>query len=805
MTDPAELIRVAYTIVLVLITAALLWLGGRPQQIGSNRLPALLPLLSPTQGFWAQAEKKQKDDRIYLDGIKDEVNIFFDDRLVPHIYAQSMEDALYAQGYLHAKYRLFQTDLSHRSAAGRLAEILGPDLRAYDIDNIKKGIPHTIALTDKAWSKHTYSYDRVGNYCDGYNSYIDGLSRADRPIEMKLIGYAPEQWSPAKVVSIIKSMQKVLAMGNDDKSMTRTLEHIGQEKFAEYHPLFNPKTIPIIPDDPSWQRETKGAISPTADDLGHLSFPLPDDPVTEGIGSNNWVVDGTKSTTGHPILANDPHLSLTLPSVWYELHIHTPDVNAYGVSLPGVPGIVIGLNDHLAWGMTNVGHDLTDWFEMSYGDDRGAVMVDGRTERLQTTEHVLSTLGMADTTISVRSSSLGPIYESDTSDMCYAWKWIGNEIPVDDEMSVFLDFMAQTGYEGRQEILSRFIAPAQNYVYADKKGNIALDVQGKYPVRNYGEGRLVQSADSTAGAWSKWIPQRDLARSLNPAQGYLASANQRSTSDAYPYDYIGQFDDYRGRTINELLRAEVKHSAVDMISYQQSTYSLYAEEFLEAFLPLLGTVDLPDRIQQSYDLLTLWDRRFDADAVAPILFDQVSQRMYLSIWDEYAEGMTWPEDWRTIELLSEPSASCHDIVATDKVETAYDLALMALDSATVAFDDIMDSGISDYGEHKNFSIPHLARLAPYGRSNLRTGGHWSSLNSIREETSVGPSWRMVVEMGPEIKAYGIYPGGQSGNPGSPHYSDMVDDWLSGTYYELDRAADPEKLRDISSSLILKPR
>ncbi len=786
----------------------ILFAGSHRWSLQGNKLPALFGFLSPFEGIYANAESRWKDQKIYLEGAEDEVKIIFDERHVPHIYAQSLSDALLAQGYLHAKDRLFQTDLSRRATQGRLAELIGDRLLSRDSTAIRLGLTETIQQTADLWKSQGQSFELLEDYCKGYNHFVHQLKSRQYPLEYKLISAAPSAWSVKDVIAVLKSMQLVLAFRAEEIPLTNSMNLLGDSLFQVYHQQWNPKTIPIIPDQniwKSWNSEASRSTEHKA--LGHLD-PLWDEYSAQGVGSNNWVVAGKKSKTGAPLLANDPHLRLTLPSVWYELHIHTPDFNAYGVSLPGIPGIIIGFNDDIAWGMTNVGQDVTDWYEITWADEeKNSYILDSQKMDVEWKEYDIPKKDGSTETWRFPHSTWGPIYDDRPgAKTSLALKWIGNHVATGvDEMSVFLKLMSVDNQKDKDLLLQNFITPAQNFVYADKKGNIGLNVSGKLPIKRPAQGRLIQDGSRSSSDWSGYVPTSHRAQASNPEQGFLASANQRSTSEAYPYHYGGGFDDYRGRTINRYLQADDLFDVTDMKSFQLSNYSIWADEAKTKFLALLDESQLESSLQKSADMLANWDAKFDREDQAPILFELWYEQFFELCFDEYTgKHLQKPEDWMFVSLLDSPSDLIFDVKETENVESANDLALLSFRIANAKYDELLEEK-KDYGEYKAFGIPHLMGIGSLGRLNLYASGHWSALNSLREASSVAPSWRMIVDMRDGQAAEGIFPGGPSGNPGSPFYDNTVDDWVEGNYYELQTASDPDQIENVSHSITLIPR
>ena len=333
-------------------------------------IPPLGKFFDPQAGFWANAvTADNQDDELQLAGLKDKVSIYYDERQVPHIFAQNDHDLYYTQGYVTAKDRLFQMEMQAFDAAGRLAEKVGNQALERDRSTRKLGMTYGADQAYEVLKKDEVSWAAVQAYSKGVNAYLAELSAEDYPIEYKVLDFAPEAWTEKNTVFLLKNMTRTLAGGNNDIRTSNTLQYFGEdfiETFFTTKPALND---PIIPASKKWDFERVPVNQPDSlyvpsDIRGVDDFERP-----EGVGSNNWAVAGSKTKSGYPILSNDPHLSLTYPSIWYEVQLHSPTVNVRGVSLQGAPGVVIGFNEKVAWGVTNVGSDVMDWYEITFKDE----------------------------------------------------------------------------------------------------------------------------------------------------------------------------------------------------------------------------------------------------------------------------------------------------------------------------------------------------------------------------------------------------------------------------------------------------
>jgi penicillin amidase len=339
-----------------------------------------LPLgkfLSVQEGIWQNAEpvNASYNENIKLEGLEGKATVYFDERLVPHIFAEKENDAYYVQGYLHAKFRLWQMEFQTHAAAGRISEIVGE--KAINFDKTQRRIGMVFAAENALGEieKDPVSKAAVDAYTSGINQYINSLQASELPVEYKLLGYQPEAWTNLKTALFTKQMTNNLAGYDRDFEFTNALKVLGEENFKILYSDLADSLYPVIPKGTVYQTPAIALTAPeSADSLYfkrkdtiQLAEEFKPNPAN---GSNNWVLAGSKTKSGKPILSNDPHLGLTLPSIWYEIQIHTPEYNSYGVSFPGIPGVVIGFNDSIAFGFTNAGRDVKDYYQIKFKNDQ---------------------------------------------------------------------------------------------------------------------------------------------------------------------------------------------------------------------------------------------------------------------------------------------------------------------------------------------------------------------------------------------------------------------------------------------------
>ncbi len=772
--------------------------------LGSS-LPRLGMLLSPGHGFWQQAEKAVRPKALRIDQtyLKGKVEVVFDDRLVPHIFAERIEDAVFAQGYVTASLRLWQMDLASRAAAGRLSEMLGAQTLEYDRLQRRKGMMYAAENALEAVRGKKSEFAVLEAYSAGINAFIASLDPTDYPLEYKLLNAAPEPWTPLKSMLMNKRMAETLCARNLDIPATNTQALLGAALFDFLFPEKNPKQSPIIPSDVAW---TFAPLSPTPAPTApamigqHWEQPLLPMP-PPFLGSNNWAVAGTKTAAGYPILANDPHLELSLPSIWFETQLSIPGHNVYGVSLPGLPGVIIGFNGHIAWGVTNVGHDVTDWYAVKWLDAaKTRYILDDKPVQVRQVIEEIKVAGAKDPVLdTVKYTVWGPIPYNEPSSPYYdlAMRWLAHDRPDEKpfyEVGTFLRLMQAKNYDDYLEALNGFDSPAQNFVFASADGDIGITVNGKFPLRNPGQGRFVQDGSFSGNNWQEFIPRKHIPKDKNPARGFVSSANQHSTAPDYPYYYIGEFDDYRGRILNRLLEQMDSITIEDMKKLQFNSYSIVGEEAAPLLLSFLEGQNLGKKEAALRKILADWDYNYLKSEKAPVVLKAVIDSAILYTFDELldrkdADRYIIPELWRFLDLLgTTPGHDIFDHQKTPAREQASDIVLKAFRAAAAEWYGPLETGKKDWGAVNGARINHLLRLPAFSHT-LYTDGYTNALNAVRNNH--GPSWRMLVQLKKSgFEAYGVYPGGQSGNPGSPFYDNMIGQWAEGKYNKLQVMSSP---------------
>ncbi|MEX0635626.1 MAG: penicillin acylase family protein, partial [Ferruginibacter sp.] len=385
-------------------------------------------LLSPQHGIWQNAEPADVNfsETLSFNNLHSNASVYFDERLVPHVFAEDEKDAYFIQGYLHAKFRLWQMDFQTMVAAGRAAEIVGEIALNHDREFRRLGIVFAAENSLKMMEENPIIKASSDAYTAGVNAYINTLTESSLPIEYKLLGYAPEKWSNMRSALFLKFMSYDLAARDNDFELTNARQFFKPEDFLKLYPIIQDSLDPIIPKGTLFTEPAKKPIKPTSADSLYFKESIQVEkllnPDREN-GSNNWAVAGSKTVSGAPILANDPHLGLNLPSLWYEMQLSTPTFNAYGASFPGSPTIVIGFNDSTAFGFTNGGRDVRDYYEITFNNEtRSAYLFNGEWKKTEFRYESIKIAGKPDYLDTVAYTVFGPVM----FDKSYSGKRSGN-------------------------------------------------------------------------------------------------------------------------------------------------------------------------------------------------------------------------------------------------------------------------------------------------------------------------------------------------------------------------------------------
>ncbi|MFD2784983.1 penicillin acylase family protein [Hymenobacter rubripertinctus] len=809
------MLRYVKALLALLVALVLAWVLNTKQ----GDVPPVARLLSPYQGFWRNGETAADfpaQQTLHLPGLHQTVRVRFDDRRVPHVFAGNDHDLYYAQGYLTARDRLWQMEFMTRVAAGRIAEVVGPKALEYDRFQRRMGLPLGAENSLREMLKNDTTRLVLESYSAGVNAYISQLSPADYPFEYKLLDYAPEPWQPLKCALLLKLMAWDLSGRSDDLRLSNILSKYGPEVTRDLFPDYPAWEEPVVPEGTAL--DFKPLPVPVAPPLfsAALSDRVPSREPDAELGSNNFAVAGSRSASGLPLLANDPHLQLNLPSIWYQIQLNAPGQNVYGVTIPGAPAIIIGFNESVAWGVTNVGGDVLDWYQLKFRDaSRREYWHDGRWKPVRRVVERIAVRGRPDRLDTVLYTHHGPVvYDQEEkpfnaqTPVRHALRWTAHEGA--DEVLAFVKLNHARSYQDYDRALRTYASPAQNFIFASSQNDIAIRPNGRFPLKYPDQGKFILDGTDARQDWQGWIPMSQTPRVKNPARGFLSSANQHSAGPRYPY-YLGW--DYapwdRTHRINGQLARMHRATADSLRLLQNDDLGINAQTLLPWMLTTVQAGAPPAGPAETAALRTLqgWDFHYTAEAVAATVFELWYQELVKRLWEDdfgqVATGleMRFPSRDRTTQLLLKQSGNPAtgfqgaspwiDDRRTPRKETVRDLLTsslhFAVDSLTRKFGPLGPQWA--WANQKSTDINHLAQLPGFGHPDIVCGGSPGSVNATGARN--GPSWRMVVALGPQVRAYGIFPGGQSGNPASRYYDDMLESWRTGQLDELVflRAAD----------------
>ncbi|MCZ6917906.1 MAG: penicillin acylase family protein [Gemmatimonadetes bacterium] len=768
--------------------------------------PALGPFLDPVSGVWSVARAAVLPEEFAgaIPGLASQVEVVYDRRGVPHIWASTVEDAVRALGFVVARDRLFQLEIQTRAPQGTLTELVGPAALGLDRRSRARGLARSAEREMADLEPASESWRLLRAYAEGINAWIDGMRTSDLPFEYHLLGARPRRWEPVYSAYLGKQMAYTLAYGTQDLWRLDVDAMIGKHAADALFPRNSPMVEPI---EPNGSREPRFAfVEPPPPVATRQARQLPvagdgsDDHV---VGSNNWAVAPWRTAAGAALLSGDPHLELTLPSIWYEVHIVVPgELDMHGVTLPGAPLVGIGFTRSVAWSLTNTGADVLDYYRETFDavERPSEYLVDGEWRRLERRVEVFrDPHGATLATDTVYYTHRGPVRFTDDGPLSMRWTML--ESPT--SIVAFWHAAQAANADEWLEAMASYPGPAQNALVADTAGNIAIRSIGLYPIRpDNGDGRVIRDGSSSANDWQGYWPVSQYPFAKNPDQGFLASANQQPVDPATNDRYLGANWEtpWRAMRINQLLRADSQVTPDAMRRYQTDPGNVKADWFVPAFLA--AARNEPD-LEDAAHLLADWDRRYIKDNERAVLFEEALNELVYRTWDE----LYLPSGSRLVRipsmavlagLLRFPESIWWDDTRTGAVrETRDDVLAASLlagwQQVTEAYGKPADGGWR-WSAVRHANIYHLIGFPALSEIGLAVQGGPGNLSASSGNGRFGPSWRMVVELGPDVRAWATYPGGQSGNPASRWYVDRIEQWVAG---ELDAVLFPRSRDELS--------
>ncbi len=785
-----------------------------------------LGIIQPIGGIFDNGAPEPGDQVITLPGLDAEVEVIIDHLGIPHIYAESTYDAFMALGYMHAKDRLFQVVMQNAFAAGRVSEIVGAYAASSDKFYRSIGLARS-AQDSLEWFEANAASDPDiqealnGMYAEvaGANAYISSLTSATMPMEFKVLGYTPEPWTVVDCFINAKMLAWGLAGGLMDferQWIRNTLDN--DTLYNDLFPDIMPYTIPIIqeqynlslaeyplgpgkvplslvPEKSSSISLAEEAVIPQekleamVNMMNEIAQPFGD---IEFVGSNNWAINGSKSSTGMPIVAGDPHLGHQAPSVWYEAHIVVPGVlDVTGTTFPGLPAVLIGHNDHIAYSFTNVGADVNDIFvEQLNPANPDQYMYNGEWRNFIIHQEDILTKEGDVIEFTVKESVHGPcidsVYSTYSSDsethpnLAMNWTISG----ATHELVATSKLMQADDVNEAIDAFYWWDSAAQNCVFGDDSGNIAMLVVGRFPIRVGYTGEYPVTALNDSIGMVSWVPYAYNPREVNPSRGFVSSANQRTIAPGnYAYDILGpQANGYRGRRIFHLLDVNDDISVDDMKRFQADVVEVRAEVIVPYIVDAWDAVgDGNTTLADAVDLLRNWEYDMEPDLVAPTIWMYLIDALHHEVFDEIRTiDSSIPLSRTPIleELIVTDGTWYLDDHTTVPVESRNEILVQALISA---IDRLTAEWVNEpnweYGNRHVIEIDHLAGFTTIGNERPLRGQNTLNVATNWRPGS-GPSTRLIADMSNIEMSYMAYPGGESGNIFSPHFADIFEIWYS---------------------------
>ncbi len=765
---------------------------------------------------------------IQLNGLKSEVNIFRDEFGIPYIEAQNEEDLFFALGFVHAQDRLFQMDITRRAGMGRLAEILGPQALEFDL------VFRTVGFNELAKKLYENSSNESKTICKAYskgiNSYIE-KNAGNFSIEFDLLDYQPEKWEPYQVYLIARLIAWELNLGWwVDVVYSQIQNKLPIEKLNQLIPdyPFNAPTI-IHELQTAEIKKLKSNLHriSSSNNYSETSLQILNEFLETNIklrnflgmnisysGSNSWAISSKLSASGKPILANDPHLMYSTPSKWYIVSLNSPTLKVSGVTIPGSPSIVIGKNQRIAWGLTNLMLDDCDFFVEKIDSAGSKYFVDGSWKDLKVVKDTIRVKDSADVIIEIKYSHRGPLIQSANKFLSQSnvnqdisMQWTGYELS--DELLAFYKINKAKDYKEFKEALKFFNCPAQNFLCADIDGNIFYKPSGKIPLRNYSNYLLPLDGTTSTNDWSKYLSFDELPETLNPEQGFIATNNNPPTRALI--NLIGNLWEPSSRTerIQELLKSKKQFSINDFKRFQNDVVSPYARDISTIIVNAFDGVEIKNKnLASSISLFKNWNgelRKFDPASTIYSVF--LTKLMHNTFSDELGEDLykqflfVGNVPLRVIyKLVHEnisDSISLFDNIHTSQIETKHEIVRESLAETIKELEKLFGTDLQEWQWGKihsvkfhhlfsgrNTIIDHLINIGPYPIGGDQTTLLNTSFKYYEPfENYLGPSMRQIVDLSRIDSSLIIIPTGQSEHIGHENYKDQTLKWLNGEYID----------------------
>jgi len=753
-------------------------------------------------------------------GLKDNVEIYRDSMAVPYIFASNDEDVAFSLGYLHAQERMFTMDIIRRAGEGRLSEIFGEETIPFDKMFRTIGISRIADRIKTNMNRDALKL--LEAYSRGVNLYIEE-AKGRYTFEFDVLGYQPYEWKPEHSLIVIRMMAWELNVSWwTDITFTELAQKLGSEKAKYILPDYPENSPTIIPAHLNKYSIIKKSLLET--DKAFRRFIGMNG---THIGSNNWVVNGLRSSSGKPIIANDPHLAFSAPGKWYAAVIKSPGWDAAGVTLPGVPGIVIGKNKNISWVLTNIMNDDSDFYFEKVDSSGTKYLMDGDWKNLTLINDTINVAGGNKVPFTIKKTHRGPIIseiysfnfvynEGQSSYPPISMRWLGTDFS--DECYAFIGINKAKNWNEFKSSVQLFNVPGQNFVYGDQEGNIGYVFGGAIPIRSSNSTTFIFDGTTSSSDWKGFVNRDEIPSLFNPSTNLIASANNKTIKN-FKYHITNLWEpSSRIDRILELLNSKQVHSVEDFERYQMDITSPYAKNVVKFILDAFNDITVTDKnLELSLELLSEWDYKLDKFSQAPsiylVTFKYLLENTYLDemgkdLFNQYIFLANVP--YRNIlELFKNPNSYWWDDVTSSKREYRDEVIRKSVAQALTFLEENAGDKVEDWqwGKlHKltfkhpfsgNFSLlDEYINIGPFeigGDGTTIFNTEYPFSESIEEypvfrhdlfENDLGPSMRYIYDFNNSDEFYLILTTGQSGNVMSDHYSDMAIPWLTGGYMKI---------------------
>jgi penicillin amidase len=754
-----------------------------------------------------------------FNGLKNDVTVYSDSLAIPYIKAETEEDAMFTLGFLHARERLFQMDIARRAAEGNLSEVFGEETLLFDkmflTIGIKRIAKKNINLVSEVTKRNLTAYSK------GVNAFIN--SKLPISAEFDLLNYFPEQWKPEHSLMIIRMMAWELNIAWwTDITFSRLVQKFGISKAQEILPDYPENAPTVIPSSISKSK----LISESFIEINKKYREFFGITGTH-IGSNNWVVNSTLSSSNSPIIANDPHLSYQVPGKWYAVVIHANDLKVSGVTLPGVPGIVIGKNENISWVLTNVMADEADFYSEKIDFKTKKYYYKNEWQKLSIIKEEIKVKNSNPLSFEIFKTHRGPIISdihlfpkmfNDNEHFSHpiSMRWIGADFS--DEYLSFISVNKAKNWDEFKSALTSFSVPGQNFVYADKSGNIGYFCGAKIPIRPSNSTTFVFDGTNDSNDWKGFVAKNQMPMLFNPQENFIASANNK-TVKSFPYHISNLWEpSSRIERIIELLSSKNKHSVSDFMQYQSDVVSPYARQIGKYLTKAFEGVKITDsNLNTSINLIKDWNYSFDAFLQAPAIYSVFLKYLLKNLLEDELGGDLFNEyafvanvPYRSLlKILEQNNSTFINNKKTKKRETRDVIIRESFVDALSYLEKNIGSDPKQWqwGRIHTVTFKHffagqsdildrIINIGPYGIGGDGTTlfnteyplvaykGKLKKLSGKDFSNNLGPSMRFIYDFANSDEFYLVLTTGQSGNVFSPHYKDQTEMWLSGRYIKI---------------------